>query len=97
MFSELLLALFIRIFSHADSTFLDKTNVECSLYLAESLLPGAGRAIFTGRIFEIGEAILDLPTLVVKKVNNRRWQLDNYVFSSDEREYSMIIFGRCII
>ena len=65
----------------------------CNFYLAESLIPGAGRAILAGKHFRIGDSLFDLPTLAVKKEHNRKWQLDNYVYKSPNNDYSMIAFG----
>ena len=39
----------------------------CNFYLAESLIPGAGRAILAGKHFRIGDSLFDLPTLAFKK------------------------------
>eukprot|EP01041_Mallomonas_annulata_P004474 gene4474-8909_t len=65
----------------------------CDLYLAPSHIPGAGRGIFAGRNYEKDETIDTTSSLTLLRKNGRKWPLNNYVYSSNENKYSMVLFG----
>ena len=66
----------------------------CGLYLAPSVIPEAGRGVISGRAYDEGHILEDqVPTLKMSTEISGACQLNNYVFSSNDESYSMIIFG----
>ena len=66
---------------------------DCSLYLAPSTVPGAGRGIIAGKTFNKGQRIEETITITFKDSDCAGCQLDNYAYVTDDDEYSMIKFG----
>ena len=69
----------------------------CEFYLAPSLVPGSGRGIISGKHFSKGDIIDVASSLTVKHSAIRNWPLNNYVYSSEDESYSMILFGLAMI
>lgn len=65
----------------------------CDFYLAPSLVPGGGRGIFAGRFFEKGDVVDVASTFSIRGSAMRNWMLQNYVYSTEEEGYSMVVLG----
>jgi hypothetical protein len=65
----------------------------CSLYLAPSKIPNAGRGVFAGKYFDINDLVDIGPTLLIRSNDCTDTQLEDYVFGSDHEDYSMVAFG----
>lgn len=71
----------------------ERSEGECLLYLAPSLLTQAGRGVIAGTELDIDYVIETSPTIVFPQEISSSCQLDNYVFGTEDEEYSMLIFG----
>ncbi len=65
----------------------------CSLYLAQSNIPNAGRGVFAGKYFDINDLVELGPTLLIRGDDCAGTQLEDYIFGSDHDDYSMVVFG----
>jgi hypothetical protein len=66
----------------------------CKFYLAPSTISGAGRGIFAGEKFLEGTAVDVAPTLPIHHKYVSEMQLLNYVYGTNDDQYSMVIFGQ---
>lgn len=66
---------------------------ECSLYLAPSTIPQAGRGIIAGKDYSLHEGIENAVSLTMKSSFAMSTALANYVFGVDDPDYSMMLFG----
>ena len=66
---------------------------KCDLYLAPSLTPGIGRGVFAGTSYSSGDIIENSVTLSVSDAYSGNWQLNNYLWATDETSISMAEFG----
>lgn len=65
----------------------------CRMYLAPSLTPGCGRGVFAGSDIYSGETMDNSVTLALHHGSITPWQLNNYVWATDEDDISMAEFG----
>jgi hypothetical protein len=65
----------------------------CSLYLAPSTIPNAGRGVFAGKYYESQYSLLSTPSLTVPNEHLFYTQLGNYVYASEEEGHSLVVFG----
>ena len=65
---------------------------QCSLYVAKSRVL-LGRGVFAGRNFSADDIVDHAPTLAVVHDDISETMLNNYVFATDEEEWSMLEFG----
>jgi hypothetical protein len=66
---------------------------DCGYYLAPSIIPNAGLGVFAGRNYSEDEFLALGISLVIPSNYSLNWQLNNYVYSCDHDEYSMVVFG----
>ena len=66
---------------------------KCELYLAPSLTPGIGRGVFAGSSYTAGDTVENSVTLSVSDTFSSNWQLNNYLWATDEPSISMAEFG----
>ena len=66
---------------------------KCTLYLAPSFTRGIGRGVFAGASFREGDQIDNSMTLAIHHNAIFSWQLNNYVWETDEIGTSMAEFG----
>lgn len=69
------------------------TNLSCDLFLAPSIIKGAGRGVFAGRKFRRMELVDRAATITISHDLTSSTQLNNYVFSTDDEGYDMIVLG----
>ena len=65
----------------------------CDLYLAPSLVPGVGRGVIAGRPIPKGVVVDVATSLTINKDVIQGWQLNNYVYDTNEEGYSMALIG----
>lgn len=65
----------------------------CDIYMAPSLIPGAGRGIIAGKDFNINEVVEIEPTIMIPDEVVKSTQLNNYVFGSNDPNFHLINFG----
>jgi hypothetical protein len=65
----------------------------CRLYIAPSLTAGYGRGVFAGSQISSGEIMDNSVTIALNHNLISNWQLNNYVWATDESEISMAEFG----
>lgn len=65
----------------------------CDLYLALSKIPGAGRGVIAGRNFNYDAVLDSSPSILIKTDDIYSWQLFNYVYSAEDDDFSMALFG----
>ena len=89
-----LIIAFVCHFAEA-AAFDDGTSIvnKCDLYLAPSLTPGIGRGVFAGTSYTSGDIIENSVTLSVSSAYSSSWQLNNYLWATDETSVSMAEFG----
>ena len=89
-----LLSCLIFLLSCHGSIHVDAAAYICEYYIAESKVPGVGRAVIAGKEFTKGDVAIDKgPTLVVRTDTIGGWQLNNYMYASEDDDYSMLVFG----
>jgi len=66
---------------------------ECAMWVAPSTVPGAGRGIIAGRAYAAEEVIDVAVSMTVPAHHISHWQLQNYVYASEEAGQSMVLFG----
>ena len=72
---------------------ISKLYHQCGLYLAPSLTPGMGRGVFAGSSYTAGDLIMNSVTLFVSDAYTSGWQLNNYLWGTDEPSISVAEFG----
>eukprot|EP00602_Paraphysomonas_sp_CaronLab_P005770 CAMPEP_0185033988 /NCGR_PEP_ID=MMETSP1103-20130426/23456_1 /TAXON_ID=36769 /ORGANISM="Paraphysomonas bandaiensis, Strain Caron Lab Isolate" /LENGTH=428 /DNA_ID=CAMNT_0027570461 /DNA_START=21 /DNA_END=1304 /DNA_ORIENTATION=- len=70
---------------------------DCTLYVAPSFIPGAVRGIIAGVDFNIDDTIQESTSILIRTDHIRHWQLFNYVFSAEDEDYSMALFGGAML
>lgn len=70
---------------------------KCDVYLAPSLIPGAGRGIFAGKSYAQGDFFDKVSSITILRKNGVRWPLHNYVYGSNDNKYSMALFGTAMM
>jgi hypothetical protein len=68
-------------------------STSCEHYLATSLIPNAGLGIFVGEEYTSGSLLAPGYTLIIPSQDIYDWQLNNYIYSCDHSNHSMIVFG----
>ena len=74
-------------------TEAEALQYKCDLYLAPSLTPGIGRGVFAGSSYTEGDTVENSVTLAVSENYSSSWQLNNYLWATDEPSISMAEFG----
>lgn len=92
MFSRAILYLGIGLNAIVSSVLSSSPN-GCSLYIAPSKIPGAGRGIFAGKDFVVDEVLETDPSITVLYEHTSATSLAHYVYGFNEEEYSMVNFG----
>src|SRR5438105_2547194 len=87
-----MLALFISWTLH-----LTLVNCNCKFYLAPSKYIPGGRGVVAGEVFDINDVIASGPGMLVNFAKTHTWQLQNYVFATNEPALSMMIFGAAML
>ena len=72
---------------------VEEETRNCSLYLAPSLIPGAGMGVFAGRSYEDGEEIEKSTVLIVESVIIQSLTMINYVYNSLNPSYAAYLIG----
>jgi hypothetical protein len=70
---------------------------ECGYFLAPSFIPGAVRGIFAGTNYKNQDLIESTPSVLVPTEQARGVQLFNYVYGSDDEDYSIAVFGAAML
>ena len=83
----------ISIYSVAISEDYASEGPICRMYLAPSLTAGYGRGIFAGSQISSGEIMDNSVTIALDHNSISNWQLNNYVWATDENDISMAEFG----
>ena len=73
--------------------FATGNQPECEIYLAPSLTPGMGRGVFAGTPLAQGGILENSVTLAVRHLDISHWQLNNYVWATDDDETSLAELG----
>lgn len=71
-----------------------KNTTSCDLFLAPSLLPGAGLGIIAGKPYKSNEAVETIgPAVLINREQSSDTMLHNFVYSSSWPEYAVTLFG----
>ena len=70
---------------------------ECGYYMAPSFIPGAVRGIIAGKNYSDSELVESTPSILVPNEDIRRFQLFNYVYASNDEDYSIAVFGAAML
>lgn len=76
-----------------NGTAAKEDDEQCLLYLAPSLISGAGMGVFAGKTFQQNEEIETTPSLVVESVIIQSLPAINYVYSSYNPSYAAYLIG----
>ena len=94
MFRVLALFAWVAILLSAAAAAADEQDQhECAMYMAPSTIPGAGRGIVAGKDFDEEEVIDSAVSMTIPAHYIGSWQLQNYVYASEEDGHSMVLFG----
>jgi len=72
-------------------------NYECDMFMAPSIMPGAGRGIFTAKDLTPHDQFDDAPTVSVPNEQTEHWSLHDYVYGSELPDRSLVIFGPAML
>ncbi len=85
------------VITSSDTLELEDTFT-CSLHMSISTIPNAGRGIFAGRDFKGPLEVIDRdPTLVVYYRDCHDNQMEDYLFLTEDPEYTILAFGSAVI
>lgn len=84
---------FIFLFVLAITAVTAASESVCDMYLAPSTMSGAGRGIIAGKSADAEEQIDSAVSLTIPSAYISDWQLQNYVYASEEEGHSMVLFG----
>lgn len=65
----------------------------CSIYIADSKIPNAGRGIFAGKAFKKNETVAVSPTFFIKYIQIYESVLQDYIFASYHDDFGLIMLG----
>jgi len=82
---------FMQIYFFFPSVAVDEEL--CELYMTSSVIPGAGRGIFAGKLYENSSTVDIGPVLTIPKQSASKWPLFDYVYSADDDNHSVVAFG----
>jgi hypothetical protein len=71
----------------------EESTYSCQIFLGKSPTPGMGRGIIAGRNFSVGTLIEQTLSLPLRHDVISKWQIRNYVFDTNERDFSMALLG----
>lgn len=69
----------------------------CDMYMADSIIPGAGRGIYAARKYQQNELLEESPSLTLRDEYATSWSLNNYVFASQTQGRSLVVFGLAML